>query len=104
MSDLISRQAALNALEAFMNECAREMGLILKEMAQNLCIELGLIKPRHKYHTKRVAVRKMQLRRIRHEISIYIRLQGKKSRQVGDWGGGNGNDLAWFGQDHSKGD
>ena len=49
-----------------------QMVPILKEMAQKvirniryLFIELGLIKPRHRYHTKRVAVRKRQLRRLR---------------------------------------
>ena len=57
-----------------MRELARQLGPILKEMAQRMIkvllyafTEMGLIKPRYKYHTKRVALRKMQLRRLRHE-------------------------------------
>jgi len=55
-----------------MNECARQIGPILESAIQRLtrtfnhiATELGLIRHRYKYHTKRVAVRKMQLRRLR---------------------------------------
>lgn len=59
---------------ANMKNLTRQLGPILQEMVQRLIkvfryafTEMGLIKPRYKYHTKRVAVRKRQLRRLRHE-------------------------------------
>lgn len=72
MNDELMNKAIEN-----MNECARQIGPILKEMIQKLtalfqhiAAELGLIQHRYKYHTKRVAIRKMQLRRLRKRCAI----------------------------------
>ena len=58
-------------------ELANLMGQIMEKVLQRLtrtfnylAIQLRSIRPRYKYHTKRVAIRKMQLRRLRKRCAI----------------------------------